>query len=90
VGISWENGNWTGCPRGPAPGPVLAAGTGWSYEALLDLCQRQARVRISGWLLHDYQHIRDIGAWRATAWEIHPVTSIEVWSPEREEWQRLR
>jgi hypothetical protein len=64
--------------------------TGWSYEALLDLCQRQARVRISGWLLHDYQHIRDIGAWRASAWEIHPVTSIEVWSPEREEWQRLR
>ena len=64
--------------------------TDWSYEALLDLCQLQARVRISGWLLHDYQHIRDIGAWRASAWEIHPVTSIEVWSPEREEWQRLR
>jgi hypothetical protein len=63
--------------------------TGWSYEALLDLCQRQARVRISGWLLHDYQHIRDIGAWRASAWEIHPVTNIEVWDPGREEWQKF-
>jgi hypothetical protein len=63
--------------------------TGWSYEALLDLCQRQARVRISGWLLHDYQHIRDIGAWRASAWEIHPVTNIEVWDLGREEWQKF-
>jgi len=26
------------------------------------------RVRISGWLLHDYQPIRDVGDWQATAW----------------------
>ncbi len=63
--------------------------TGWSYEALLDLCQRQVRVRISGWLMHDYQHVRDVGDWRASAWEIHPVTNIEVWDPGREAWQRL-
>jgi hypothetical protein len=63
--------------------------TGWSYEALLDLCQRQVRVRISGWLLHDYQHIKDVGASRASAWEIHPVTNIEVWDPGREEWQKF-
>ena len=35
--------------------------TKWSSEALVDLCRRQVRVRISGWLLHDYQHIRDVG-----------------------------
>jgi len=63
--------------------------TGWSYEALLDLCQRQARVRISGWLLHDYPHLKDVGNWRASAWEIHPVTDIEVWDPEREKWQKV-
>src|SRR5215468_7790747 len=45
--------------------------TAWSYEALLDLCQRQARVRISGWLLHDYQHLKDVWNSRATVWEIH-------------------
>ncbi len=63
--------------------------TGWSYEALLDLCRRQVRVRISGWLLHDYQHVRDVGDWRASAWEIHPVTNVEVWDPGQEAWQRL-
>jgi len=40
--------------------------TGWSYETLRDLCQRQVRVRISGWLLHDYAHLKDVGDWRAS------------------------
>jgi len=63
--------------------------TGWSYEALLDLCKRQVRVRISGWLLHGYQHVWDVGDWRASAWEIHPVTTLEVWNPAGERWERL-
>lgn len=63
--------------------------TRWSYDALLDLCQRQVRVRLSGWLLHDYQHVQDVGVWRASAWEIHPVTKIEVWDLERQSWQPL-
>ena len=63
---------------------------GWSYETLRDLCQRQVRVRISGWLLHDYQHLKDVGDWRASAWEIHPVISIEVWDSGRDEWQQVR
>ena len=63
--------------------------TDWSYEALLGLCRRQVRVRISGWLLHDYPHVKDVGNWRASAWEIHPVTDIEVWDPEREKWQKV-
>ena len=43
-------------------------------------------VRIGGWLLFDDEHDEEsetthpgsAGNWRATAWEIHPVTSIEV------------
>ncbi len=69
--------------------PFQPPRTGWSHEALLDLCRRQVRVRISGWLLHDYQRLRDVGDWRASAWEIHPVTNIEVWNPAGERWERL-
>src|SRR5262249_6922757 len=34
----------------------------------------QAKVR--GWIFYDSRHANDLG--RGTAWEIHPVTSIEV------------
>lgn len=87
-----------GCfPRGPRGKQLVAEvtphfqppKTGWSYDALLGLCQRQVRVRLSGWLLHDYQHVQDVGVWRASAWEIHPVTKIEVWDPEHQSWQPL-
>ena len=84
-------------PAGPRGGQIVTEvtphfqppKTDWSYEALIDLCQRQVRVRISGWLMHDYAHIKDIGNWRASAWEIHPVTNIEVRDPERAEWRRF-
>jgi len=44
------------------------------------------RVRITGWLLFDVEHkpnatntaSPDAHIWRATVWELHPVTSIEV------------
>jgi hypothetical protein len=61
--------------------------TGWSEAALRDLCDRQVRVRISGWLLHDYEHADGVSRWRATPWEIHPVTRIEVWDLARRTWQ---
>jgi len=64
--------------------------TGWSYDVLLDLCQRQAGVRLSGWLLHDFQHVKDVGDGRGSAWEIHPVTKIEVWDPTRQRWEALQ
>jgi hypothetical protein len=40
-----------------------------------------AKVRIYGWLFFDNWHSGDgsIGTWRGTAWEIHPITRIEVW-----------
>ena len=43
-------------------------------------------VRISGWLFNDWEHkgqsenMNPGGAhnWRATTWEIHPITAIDV------------
>lgn len=43
-------------------------------------------VKITGWLLFDFEHIHEAENtnpgnsrnWRATCWEIHPVTQIEV------------
>lgn len=62
-----------------------ANGTDWSTRALRDRFLGRW-VKITGWMLFDVEHenqaentapglSRD---WRATAWEIHPITSIEV------------
>ena len=60
-------------------------GTDWSTRALRD--QYLGRwVNVRGWMLFDSEHkgasentVPERSAnWRATAWEIHPVTSIEV------------
>ena len=60
-------------------------GEDWSTNALRDHFQgRWARVR--GWLLFDIEHESESfntapnrpRDWRATAWEIHPATSLEV------------
>jgi len=60
-------------------------GFDWSTDALArDLVGR--RCRFEGWLLFDAGHAdeaentnpRRRGNWRATAWEIHPVTAIVV------------
>ena len=57
----------------------------WSADALrAELVGR--RCRFEGWLLFDREHADESentapggrGNWRATAWELHPVTSIEV------------
>jgi hypothetical protein len=60
-------------------------GQDWSVEALRrELIGR--RCRFEGWLLFDREHAAESenispGSsrnWRATAWELHPVTAIEV------------
>lgn len=61
-----------------------ARGLDWSTQALQAM--KGHKVRISGWMLFDYEHIdesentapRKRDNWRATAWEIHPVTDITV------------
>jgi len=60
-------------------------GEDWSTSALRDHFQGRW-VRVTGWLLFDTEHERQslntaprrARSWRATAWELHPVTSLEV------------
>jgi hypothetical protein len=40
-------------------------------------------VRITGWLFLDNDHPTDLDRQRATLWEIHPVTRIDVWKTEQ-------
>lgn len=40
-------------------------------------------VRISGWTMLDPSHRNHLGKYRATLWEIHPVTQIEVWKDDK-------
>jgi hypothetical protein len=60
-------------------------GYDWSESALERLLIGR-RCRIEGWMLFDREHAQEsenlspesAQNWRATAWEIHPVTSITV------------
>jgi hypothetical protein len=60
-------------------------GMDWSTRALRDKLLGRW-VRVTGWMLFDVEHKNEAENtapgrprnWRATAWEIHPVTSIEV------------
>jgi hypothetical protein len=78
---------------------------GWSYATLVERfhprlggvtawADSTRRVRISGWLLYDWQYDRPAlpgrpGAERLTGWEIHPVTRIEVWNAARSRFEDL-
>jgi len=50
----------------------------WSTSMLAPLVDSQTQVRISGWLMFDTEHVNVIGTQRATVWEVHPITKIEV------------
>jgi hypothetical protein len=50
----------------------------WDKSVLDGLVNTNRQVRISGWLMYDFQHVPDIGTQRATVWEVHPITRIEV------------
>jgi uncharacterized protein YgiM (DUF1202 family) len=50
----------------------------WTTAMLSPLVNSTTQVRISGWLMYDSEHIGVIGTQRATVWEIHPITKIEV------------
>jgi hypothetical protein len=64
----------------------------WSTDALRDKFKGKW-VEVTGWLLFDTQHINEAentnpgGSknWRATCWEIHPITRIEVLNIPRAE-----
>lgn len=52
----------------------------WTTSMLSALVNSQNQVRISGWLMYDSEHIDVIGKQRATVWEVHPITKIEIQS----------
>jgi hypothetical protein len=63
---------------------MKAKGIDWSYNTLKKL--RHKRIEVVGWLFYDWEHgdkayLRTgdtTNSWRATCWEIHPVTSLRV------------
>jgi hypothetical protein len=87
-------------PRWRRPG-------GWQTEALAAILRPNTggatawesgpvRVRVSGWLLYDFQYDMVPTSWslanqapRLTGWEIHPVTRLEIWNAARGEWEAV-
>ncbi len=79
----------------------------WTYEGLVAALRPNhggttgwdagpARVRVSGWLLWDWQYDREPSPWslanaspRMTGWEIHPVTRIETWDESAHAWREF-
>jgi hypothetical protein len=50
----------------------------WTTTMLHPLVDARTQVRIGGWLMYDFEHTGVIGTQRATVWEVHPITRIEV------------
>jgi hypothetical protein len=50
----------------------------WKKTDLDKVVNKNVAVRISGWLLYDFEHVGAIGTQRASVWEVHPITKIEV------------
>jgi hypothetical protein len=74
----WRRGSatWTYERLAAVFRPTVGAVTSWD--------QGTRRVRITGWLLYDYQY-EDVagpgyGPPRVSSWELHPVTRIELWN----------
>lgn len=58
----------------------------WTKKNLEPWLNEDLPVRISGWLLFDPQHANHLKKYRSTLWEIHPITMIEVWNDDTDEW----
>jgi hypothetical protein len=50
----------------------------WTPDMLRPLVDANTRVRVSGWLMFDVEHVGAIGTQRGTVWEVHPVTRIQA------------
>ncbi len=58
----------------------------WTKKNIEPWLNSDMPVRISGWLLFDPQHTNHLKKYRGTLWEIHPITKIEVWNDDKDEW----
>jgi len=61
------------------PPRVRTRHAGFDLNRLRLLAARGTKVRITDWLMFDSEHPEQPNQ-RATIWEIHPVTGIEVWT----------
>jgi Bacterial SH3 domain len=52
----------------------------WTTATLAPWVNSESPVRISGWTLLDPEHRAQLGQYRSTLWEVHPITKIEVFS----------
>jgi hypothetical protein len=50
----------------------------WDQNTLNPLVNSATKVRVSGWLMYDWQHLDVVGKQRVTVWEVHPITRIET------------
>lgn len=50
----------------------------WTTDSVGAFVDTQTPVRISGWLMFDFERIGVIGSQRAAVWEVHPITRIEL------------
>jgi hypothetical protein len=64
---------------------MAAKGVDWETDTLKQTILGRC-LRVTGWLLFDAEHARESAntaaagreVWRATAWEVHPVTNLNV------------
>jgi len=59
----------------------------WTKATLTNYLNKDIPVRISGWLMFDPDHRNHLGKYRFTLWEIHPITTIEVF--ENNQWRNI-
>jgi hypothetical protein len=50
----------------------------WNSTVLDGLVNTGKPIRVSGFLMLDPEHRNQVGKYRLTVWEIHPITQIEV------------
>jgi len=64
---------------------MMAKGVDWSTTALQKMLLHHS-VKVQGWMFYDAEHEMNsenmnpngMSNWRATVWEIHPITSIQI------------
>lgn len=57
----------------------------WQIENFIKLSKKRTKVRITGWLLWDEEHPEEVGKSRGSQWEIHPMTTFEIY--EQGQWK---
>jgi len=49
----------------------------WTLDTFKQFANTGTRLRLSGYLLWDQEHVASVGKTRGTVWEVHPIHAIE-------------